>query len=99
MIQTLGDVLLLVTTISVGVVAFLFAVFLCHLIFVVMDLRQVVKRINELTAELEEIVRKPVEVMGLGITWLTNLIADMTLAPKGHREKKTKKHRKKKKGG
>jgi len=37
--------------------------------------------------------------MGLGITWLTNLIADMTLAPKGHREKKTKKHRKKKKGG
>ena len=37
MIQTLGDVLLLVTTISVGVVAFLFAVFLYHLIFVVMD--------------------------------------------------------------
>ena|SRR3989344_9153744 len=98
MIQTLGDVLLLVTTISVGVVAFLFAVFLYHLIFVVMDLRQVVKRINELTAELEEIVRKPVEVMGLGITWLTNMLADLALTPKVKREKRGKKH-KRKKGG
>lgn len=95
MIQSLGDILLLVTIISVGVVSLLLAVFLYHLIFVVMDLRQVMKRINDLTAEFEEMVRKPVEVMGMGIAWLSNLLADLAFMPKVH---KGKKHKRKKRG-
>jgi len=94
MIQTLGDVLLLVTIISVGVVSMLLAVFLYHLIFIVMDLKQVMKRLNDLTAELEELVRKPVEMMGMGIGWLSSLLADLAFTPKPHTEKKAKKHKK-----
>lgn len=100
MIQTLGDVLVLVSIISVGVVSLLLAVFLYHLIFVVMDLRQVMKRLNDLTAELEELIRKPVEVMGMGIAWLSSLLADLAFTPKTVRkEKRAKKKEKRKKGG
>ncbi|HLC75883.1 MAG TPA: hypothetical protein VJB82_02065 [Candidatus Peribacterales bacterium] len=98
MIQTLGDVLLLVTTISVGIVAFLFAVFLYHLIFVVMDLRQVMKRLNDLSEELEELLMKPVEVVSMGFAWIQKLLTDLYFADRPKKEKKAKKH-KKKRGG
>jgi len=99
MIQTLGDVLLLVTTISVGIVAFLFAVFLYHLIFVVMDLRQVMKRLNDLTEELEELLMRPVEVLSMGFAWMQKLLTDLYFAQKPKKEKKGKKQKNRKKRG
>ncbi len=97
MIETLGDVLLLVTTISVGVVAFLLAVFLYHLIFVVMDLRQVMKRVNDITAELEELLMKPVEVASMGFAWLQKMIMDLYFGGKEVRKEKKEKKKKRKK--
>ena len=76
MIQTLGDVFVLVAIISTGLVAFLLAVFLYHLIFVVMDLRQVMRRLNDLTAEVEEMLMRPVELVAGIVDWAQKMIWD-----------------------
>lgn len=94
MIQTLGDVLLLVAIISLGLVSFLFVVFLYHLIFVVMDLRQVMKRLNDLSAELEEMLMKPVEVMAQVMSWAQKVLWDIYVV-ENKKKPKTKKGKKK----
>ncbi len=108
MIQTLGDVLVLVTIISVGVVAFLLAIFLYHLVFVVMDLRKVMKRVNEITAQIEDMLVKPVEVAGVALGWAQKLVFDLIdmettakpkKAKKAKKAKPKKEKKKRKKGG
>ena len=110
MIQTLGDVFVLVAIISTGVVAFLLAVFLYHLIFVVMDLRQVMKRLNDLSAEVEEMLMRPVELVAGVVDWVQKMIWDayfveekkpkkkVTKTKKGKGKKNKKKKTGKKKG-
>lgn len=98
MIQTLGDVLVLVTIISVGVVSLLLAVFLYHLVFVVMDLRQVMKRINDITEEIEEMIMKPVEAVSLAMGWLQKLVWDLAAGGDGKKnEKKSRRERRREK--
>lgn len=107
MIQTLGDVLLLVAILSLGLVSFLVAIFLYHLIFVVMDLRQVMKRLNDISAEIEEMIMKPVEVVAQVMDWAQKILWDFYIDEKpveGHKKKKKGKkkktqHKKKKKDG
>ena len=94
MIQTLGDIFLLVAIISLGLVSFLFVVFLYHLIFVVMDLRQLMKRLNDLSAELEEMLMKPVEVMAQVMNWAQKVLWDIYVVD-NRRPKKAKKGKKK----
>jgi hypothetical protein len=97
MIQTLGDVLLLVAIVSLGLVGFLLAVLLYHLIFVVMDLRQVMKRLNDITAEIEDMLMKPVEIVAQVMDWLQKLLWDFYVVEDGLSKKSTKKKRKKSK--
>ena len=102
MIQTLGDVFLLVTIISVGVVAFLLAIFLYHLVFVVMDLRKVMKRVNEISAQIEDMLVKPVEVAGIALGWAQKVIFDLietNIPVKPRKAKKPKKAKPKKEKG
>lgn len=108
MIQTLGDVLLLVTIISVGMVSFLLAIFLYHLVFVVMDLRKVMKRVNEISAQIEDMLVKPVEAAGLALGWAQKIIWDLVAmdtpkkpkkAKKAKKAKPKKEKKKRKKGG
>jgi low affinity Fe/Cu permease len=106
MIQTLGDVLVLVTIISVGVVSFLLAVLLYHLVFVIMDVRQVMKRVNDVTAQLEEMLLKPVEAASIAMGWLQKMVWDMVIdetpkkkpAAKKKTSKKKEKRKRPKKG-
>ena len=100
MIQSLSDVLLLVSVIAIGVVGFLLAILLYHLIFVVLDARQVMKRANDISREVEEIVLRPVEVVGSIVDWVQKWVIDTYLAddkPKkvAKSRKKTKKSKKK----
>lgn len=100
MIQTLGDVFLLVAILSIGLVSFLLAVFLYHLIFIVMDLRQVARRTNAITAEVEELLVKPVEIVAQVIDWVQKMIWDAYIldeAPKKKSRKASKGKKKKKK--
>jgi hypothetical protein len=93
MIQSLGDVLLLVTTVVVGVAGLLLSVFLYHIIFVVMDLRQVMKRVNDVTAEIEEVIMKPVEATAVAFAWIQKLLWDLLSDGSAKRKEKKKKHR------
>jgi hypothetical protein len=101
MIQTLGDVLLLVAIVSLVLVSFLLAVFFYHLIFVVMDLRQVMRRLNDITAEIEELLMKPVEVVAAVMDWAERVLWDMygKDLSGGRKKKKKGRKRKRKKGG
>jgi hypothetical protein len=100
MIQTLGDVLMLVAIISLGLVGFLLAVFLYHLIFVAMDLRQVMRRLNDLTSELEEMLMAPVQLVEGIVDWVQKWIweAYMTDTSSEKKKKRKSKGKKKKKG-
>ena len=95
MIQTLGDVLLLVAIVSVGLVSFLLVVFLYHLIFVVMDLRQVMRRLNDLTAEVEEMLLRPVELAAQVIDWIEKHIWEAYFAEEPKKGRKKRKGRRK----
>ena len=88
MIQSLGDVLMLVAIVSLGLVSFLLAVFLYHLIFVVMDLRQVMRRVNDLTSELEEMLVRPVELVSGVAEWLQKWVWEAYFVDDGKKGKK-----------
>ena len=51
---------MLVGIVAVGVISFLLAIFLYNAVFIAMDLRKVMKRLNELTEQIEEMVSRPV---------------------------------------
>ena len=70
MIQTLGDVFMLVGIVAVGVISFLLAIFLYNAVFIAMDLRKVMKRLNELSEQIEEMVSRPVELVSEIVDWL-----------------------------
>lgn len=95
--------MVLVTIISVGVVAFLLAIFLYHLIFVVLDLRKIMDRVNDITAEVEKMIIKPVEAASVAMRWLQKLVWDLYVSEveggetKKREKKKEKRKRKKKK--
>ena len=97
MIQTLGDVLLLVAILSLGLVSFLLAIFLYHLIFVIVDLRQVMKRLNDLTSEVEEMLMRPVELVAGVVDWVQKMVFDAYFMDEP-KPTKSKKNKKKKKG-
>lgn len=104
MIESLEDVFLLVGIISVGVIAFLFAVFLYNLIFVVMDLRKITRRLSELTEQIEEMLLKPVELVSEIVDWLQTKVWDAyftgdTGETRKERRARKKKQKKRKKSG
>ena len=51
-------------------VAVMLIVALYHVIFIVVDLRKIMKRINNLTEEVEVILMKPLSMADKGIEWL-----------------------------
>lgn len=91
-IQTTGDILTIVAIIALGVVSFLFAIFLYHLIFIVMDLREVMRRLNALTGQIEEMLVQPVELVSDIVEWVKEKVWDVYFA-------EPKKRKKRKKGG
>jgi len=91
--QTSGDLLTIVAVVSLGVVSFLLAVFLYHLIFIVMDLREVMRRLNALTAQVEEMLVQPVELVSEIVDWVKEKVWDVYFAggPAKRRKKRGKK--------
>lgn len=73
------------------------AIFLYHLIFVVMDLRQISKRLNDITEEIEEMVMAPVQIASQALNWIQKWVFDFCLSDK--KECSEKKSDKKKSKG
>src|SRR3989338_7710823 len=95
MIQTLGDVFMLVGIISVGVIAFLIAILLYNFIFVGMDLRKVMHRLNELTEHLEQGLLKPVNLMAEVVDWLQKKVWDVYVGGSSGETRKERRAKKK----
>ncbi|MEK7137192.1 MAG: hypothetical protein AAB853_02810 [Patescibacteria group bacterium] len=94
MIQNPGDLLTLVATIGLGVVLFLLAILLYHLIFVVMDFRKIMHRISDFSEQVEGMLTAPVALLSEVFEWLQERVWDTYFGEGG---KKTKRNRKKRK--
>jgi len=87
---------MLVGIVAVGVVSFLLAIFLYNAVFIAMDIRKIVKRLNDLTEQLEEMLLRPVELVSEIVDWLQTKVWD-TYVKKGGGETRKERRAKKKK--
>lgn len=65
-------------------VAILLLIVLYHVIFVIVDLRKIVRRIEGITQEVEAVILKPLSMTDKALEWVNGFI-----------ESKTRKHEKK----
>jgi hypothetical protein len=97
MIQSLENILLLVSIIAVGVVSFLLAILLYHLIFVVMDIRKIMHRVSDFSQHVEGMLTAPVALLSEVFEWLQERVWD-TYFGEGGKKTKTKRKKRKKSG-
>lgn len=65
------------------VVGVMLVVVLYHILFIVVDLRKVLRRLEGLTAEVEAMIMRPLGLMDHLLEWLTDLIEAKTGQRKG----------------
>ncbi len=85
---TYNDILTLLSIIAVGMAIIL----LYHMVFVAVNLRRLSGRIEEITAQLEKVIIKPLQALESGIDWLSSAMAGMAhrrSAKKGGKKKST----------
>jgi uncharacterized protein YoxC len=85
-VWTSADIL----TVLLIVAAAMLVVVLYHLIFVVVDLRKITKRVDDVTSELENVVMTPLSMVEKSMTWLMEVLMQL-YADQG--EKKHHKHK------
>jgi hypothetical protein len=66
-------------------VAVMLLIVLYHVVFIVVDLRKVMKRINTVTEEVETVIMKPLSMTDQAIEWLVAFFQDK--AEKKHHKK------------
>lgn len=81
---TLPDILVIASIIAV----FLLIVLLYHLIFVAVDLRKIMQRMDDITEELEDIVMKPLSIIEESMGWIMEFL--MSFANKDEKKKHKK---------
>lgn len=67
---TLGDVLTLLSIVAVGMLI----VLLYHLIFASVNLRRTLKRMDDLSKDVESLILKPIGVIDYVIDWILAII-------------------------
>lgn len=55
-------------------IAILFLIVLYHLIFIVVDLRKTMRRIEGLTREVEDVIMKPLSMIDAILQWVLDMI-------------------------
>jgi len=79
---TTNDVLVFLEIIAL----LLLVVVLFHLVFVALDLRKIVKRFNVVTAQLEQVILKPINMADATVEWIAAFLEGYS-----RKEKKGKK--------
>jgi len=79
---TTNDVLVFLEIIAL----LLLVVVLFHLVFVALDLRKIVKRVNTVTAQLEQVILKPINMADATVEWVAAFLEGYS-----RKEKKGKK--------
>lgn len=70
-------------------VAVMLLIVLYHLVFIVVDLRKMTKRFNNLTEEVETVVMKPLSMADKGLEWAIQFFQERA---EKHEHAKHKKH-------
>ena len=58
---------------------------LYHILFIVVDLRKVMRRVSDVTAEVESMILKPISMADQILQWIMDMVND---AQKKHQDKK-----------
>lgn len=69
------------------VVGIMLVVVLYHVLFIVVDLRKIVRRIEGITAEIEGMVLRPLSLLDHLLQWVTEWIESMEDRPKQRKKK------------
>ncbi|OGJ54904.1 hypothetical protein A2880_01535 [Candidatus Peribacteria bacterium RIFCSPHIGHO2_01_FULL_49_38] len=70
------------------VVGILIIVILYHVLFVVVNLRKVMRRIEGLTAEVEAVILKPLSMVDVILEWVMGQIEKTSVLERGKKGKK-----------
>lgn len=81
--------LALFTSILYTLVAVMLIVVLYHVLFIVVDLRKIVRRFEDITAQVEEVIMKPLSMADQAVQWVVEFIQE-----KAHDHKNKHKHKK-----
>jgi hypothetical protein len=84
MVLTADDVL----TALLILVAVMLVVVLYHVLFIVVDLRKVMRRVQSVSEQVEEIIMKPLTMTDKILEWVLEYIESLDHAGKKHHEKK-----------
>ncbi len=77
-------------------VAILIIILLYHALFIAVDLRKILKRIDGLTGQVEEVIMKPISMADCVFQWVSDYIEeDNKKKKKSNKSKKGKKGKKK----
>jgi len=83
---TTNDVLIFLEILAL----LLLVLVLFHLVFVALNLRRIVKRVNKVTTQLEEVILKPINMADATVEWVAAFLEGYT-HKSGKNEKKGKK--------
>ncbi|HVW66866.1 MAG TPA: hypothetical protein VHA78_04015 [Candidatus Peribacteraceae bacterium] len=67
-------------------VAIMIIVVLYHVIFIVVDLRKVLRRIEGITEEVEAVIMKPLSMTDKALEWVNGFIEEKARHKKHHQE-------------
>jgi hypothetical protein len=70
-------------------VAVMSVVVLYHVLFIVVDLRKVMRRVESVSHEVEQIIMKPLTMTDKILEWVLEYIEGLEQGKKHHHEKKT----------
>jgi hypothetical protein len=85
MMLTADDVL----TAILILVAVMLVIVLYHVLFIVVDLRKVMRRVEDVSHQVEEIIMKPLTMTDKILEWVLEYIESLEHSGKKHHEKKT----------
>lgn len=71
-------------------IAVMVIVLLYHGIFIVVDLRKVMRRVNDVTQQVEDMVMKPISMADHVLSWVVDYIEEDKKKKKGKSKKKAK---------
>ena len=75
----------LLTAVLYVIVAMMIIIVLYHVLFIVWDLRKIVRRFEDMTSQVETVLMKPLSMAEEGIAWAIDFI--QTKAKDHHRKK------------
>lgn len=77
----------LLTAVLYTIVAIMLIVVLYHVLFIVVDLRKIVRRLEDMTSQVESVLLKPLSMADQGIQWLIEFFQ-----AKAHEHKRKQHH-------